>query len=67
MNETETLARLQKSAVIAGAANNQLAGRGVHGRAVMEKGILYAPDFLVNAGGINLRLGTQRAMCVKRP
>jgi leucine dehydrogenase len=24
----------------------------VHGPAVMEKGILYAPDFLINAGGI---------------
>jgi len=47
----ETLARL-KCSVIAGAANNQLANEVTHGRAVMEKGILYAPDFLVNAGGI---------------
>ncbi|HRP00193.1 MAG TPA: leucine dehydrogenase, partial [Flavobacteriales bacterium] len=38
--------------VIAGAANNQLADEAVHGKAVMEKGILYAPDFLINAGGI---------------
>lgn len=47
----DTLKRL-KCSVICGAANNQLASEETHGRAVMEKGILYAPDFLVNAGGI---------------
>jgi leucine dehydrogenase len=47
----DTLARL-KCSIIAGAANNQLASEEVHGRSVMEKGILYAPDFLINAGGI---------------
>jgi leucine dehydrogenase len=47
----ETLKRL-KCSVIAGGANNQLADEAVHGRAVMEKGILYVPDFLINAGGI---------------
>ena len=47
----ETLARL-KCAVIAGGANNQLGDEKLHGRAVMDKGILYAPDFLINAGGI---------------
>jgi len=47
----ETLKRL-KCSVIAGAANNQLANEAEHGRAVMERGILYAPDFLINAGGI---------------
>ena len=41
-----------KCSVIAGAANNQLADEQVHGKALMEKGILYAPDFLINAGGI---------------
>ncbi len=41
-----------KCSVIAGAANNQLADEDVHGRALMEKGIVYAPDFLINAGGI---------------
>lgn len=46
-----TLKRL-KCSVIAGAANNQLAQEAVHGKVVMEKGILYAPDFLINAGGI---------------
>jgi leucine dehydrogenase len=47
----DTLKRL-KCSVIAGAANNQLADEAVHGKAVMDKGILYAPDFLINAGGI---------------
>ncbi|MGB3525436.1 MAG: Glu/Leu/Phe/Val dehydrogenase dimerization domain-containing protein [Flavobacteriales bacterium] len=43
---------LLKCSVIAGAANNQLADEAKHGRALMEKGIVYAPDFLINAGGI---------------
>lgn len=47
----DTLKKL-KCSVIAGAANNQLADEALHGKAVMEKGILYAPDFLINAGGI---------------
>jgi leucine dehydrogenase len=41
-----------KCSVIAGAANNQLAVEDKHGRMLMEKGVLYAPDFLINAGGI---------------
>ena len=47
----DTLSRL-KCSIIAGAANNQLKVESVHGRAVMEKGIIYAPDFVINAGGI---------------
>jgi leucine dehydrogenase len=41
-----------KCRVICGAANNQLADEKKHGLMVKEKGILYAPDFVVNAGGI---------------
>ena len=41
-----------KAKVIAGAANNQLADENVHGKILQERGILYAPDFLINAGGI---------------
>ena len=37
--------------VIAGAANNQLA-READGQALMKAGILYAPDYVINAGGI---------------
>lgn len=47
----ETIERL-KAKVIAGAANNQLANENIHGKMLQEKGILYAPDFLINAGGI---------------
>jgi valine dehydrogenase (NAD+) len=36
---------------ICGAANNQLAGLAVDD-ALAARGILYAPDFVVNAGGI---------------
>ena len=41
-----------KAKVIAGAANNQLANEQKHGLLLREKGIVYAPDFLINAGGI---------------
>ncbi|MEM9829364.1 MAG: Glu/Leu/Phe/Val dehydrogenase dimerization domain-containing protein [Bacteroidota bacterium] len=47
----ETIARLTCQ-VIAGGANNQLADEQKHGALLQEKGIIYAPDFLVNAGGI---------------
>ena len=38
-------------AVVAGAANNQLAGAD-DGVRVAARGILYAPDYVINAGGI---------------
>lgn len=41
-----------RAKVIAGAANNQLANEQVHGKMLLERGIAYAPDFLINAGGI---------------
>ena len=41
-----------KAKVIAGAANNQLAVEAIHGKILRERGIAYAPDFLINAGGI---------------
>ena len=41
-----------KAKVIAGAANNQLAVEDKHGVILQERGIVYAPDFLINAGGI---------------
>ncbi len=46
-----TIDRL-KAKVIAGAANNQLQDEIKHGKILKEKGIAYAPDFLINAGGI---------------
>lgn len=47
----DTLSRL-KCNIIAGAANNQLADEKIHGDLCRNKGILYAPDFLINGGGI---------------
>lgn len=47
----DTLSRL-KCSIIAGAANNQLQNEDIHGKVVMEKGIIYAPDFALNAGGV---------------
>ncbi len=40
-----------KATVIAGAANNQLSDATI-GQALTERGILYAPDYVINAGGI---------------
>jgi leucine dehydrogenase len=47
----ETIYKI-KAKVIAGAANNQLANEAIHGKMLKDKGILYAPDFLINAGGV---------------
>lgn len=47
----DSLMRL-KCSIIAGAANNQLKDEAQHGVEVMKKGIIYAPDFTVNAGGV---------------
>lgn len=38
--------------IVAGAANNQLAVEEEHGMMLRKKGFLYAPDFLINAGGL---------------
>ncbi|MBS1782457.1 MAG: Glu/Leu/Phe/Val dehydrogenase [Bacteroidetes bacterium] len=48
---TESINKM-KCPIIAGAANNQLADENVHGPMLIEKGIIYAPDFLINAGGL---------------
>jgi leucine dehydrogenase len=37
--------------IVAGAANNQLK-ENKHGQILKDKGILYAPDYLINAGGL---------------
>lgn len=46
----DTVPRLQAS-VIAGAANNQLKDEA-HGGLLHERGILYVPDYVINAGGV---------------
>ncbi len=37
--------------VVAGAANNQLA-ESRHGQVLKDRGVLYAPDFVINGGGV---------------
>mgnify|MGYP001552581303 CR=1 FL=1 len=47
----ETSIETIKAKIIAGAANNQLLRPGYDG-VLREKGILYAPDYVINAGGV---------------
>jgi valine dehydrogenase (NAD+) len=42
---------LLRAKIVAGAANNQLAHPGID-KLLEEQGILYAPDYVVNAGGV---------------
>ena len=46
----ETLGRI-RGRVVAGAANNQLASPEI-GALLFERGLLYAPDYVINGGGI---------------
>lgn len=59
---------LLKASIVAGASNNQLA-EPRHGKALMQRGILYAPDYVINAGGIidvyHERIGFQRDALIK--
>jgi leucine dehydrogenase len=47
---TDTIKQLQVS-IVAGSANNQLEHES-HGDLLSERGILYAPDYLINSGGL---------------
>jgi leucine dehydrogenase len=47
----QTIPRL-RCEIVAGAANNQLMHEVIHGEMLADRGILYAPDFLINAGGL---------------
>ncbi len=48
--DEESIAALD-TAIVAGGANNQLARRE-HGEALFKRDIVYAPDYVINAGGI---------------
>jgi valine dehydrogenase (NAD+) len=48
--DDETVPAL-RARIVAGAANNQLAHPGIE-KLLAERGILYAPDYVVNAGGV---------------
>ncbi|MEP7235428.1 MAG: Glu/Leu/Phe/Val dehydrogenase [Ignavibacteriota bacterium] len=47
----QTIGKL-RCEIIAGPANNQLADETKHAKILAEKGILYAPDYVINAGGL---------------
>ncbi len=47
----ETIPRL-KVDIIAGPANNQLKDEAIHEQMLLDRGILYTPDFVINAGGL---------------
>ncbi len=47
----DTISRM-KFKIIAGGANNQLLDEKIHGQKLKAKNILYAPDYLINAGGV---------------
>ena len=48
---TDEVVDMLSATVVCGAANNQLAHPGVE-KALAERGVRYAPDYLVNAGGL---------------
>jgi len=48
---TSTIKKL-KCAIIAGSANNQLEDEALHGRMLLDKGVILAPDYVINAGGL---------------
>ncbi len=41
-----------KCKIIAGGANNQLKDEQKHGQMLIDRGIMYAPDYAINAGGL---------------
>jgi leucine dehydrogenase len=47
----ETIDRL-KCQIVAGAANNVLSDYDKHGQILLDRGVLYAPDYAINSGGV---------------
>ncbi|MDX2128329.1 MAG: Glu/Leu/Phe/Val dehydrogenase [Chloroherpetonaceae bacterium] len=48
---SDTIPKL-KVDIVAGCANNQLKDEGFHEQMLIDKGILYVPDFVINSGGL---------------
>ncbi|NEO18534.1 MULTISPECIES: Glu/Leu/Phe/Val dehydrogenase dimerization domain-containing protein [unclassified Moorena] len=48
---SSTIPRL-KASIVAGSANNQLKNQHIDGKNIDSKGILYCPDYVINAGGL---------------
>ena len=47
----DTIDRL-KCQIVAGAANNILSDYEKHGKILLDRGVLYAPDYAINSGGV---------------
>ena len=58
-----TISRL-KAKIVAGCANNQLAEKR-HDQALVDNGILYAPDYVINAGGI-INVSFEEDYCIEK-
>jgi leucine dehydrogenase len=63
---TEKSAREMRAKAVAGAANNQLETAQA-GQALAERGILFAPDYVLNAGGIISALEAASRMPGRKP
>jgi len=48
--DSQTISKL-RAPIVAGGANNQLR-TDLDGQRLLERGVLYAPDYVINAGGI---------------
>ena len=57
----ESIGNMQ-ARIVCGAANNQLEDPSTDGNLLLDRGILYAPDFIVNAGGLIHLAGTYLEM-----
>ncbi|MGZ4616207.1 MAG: valine dehydrogenase, partial [Actinomycetes bacterium] len=47
----DTVVAVLRARIVCGAANNQLAHPGIE-KALADRGVLYAPDYVVNSGGV---------------
>jgi valine dehydrogenase (NAD+) len=56
---TEQVASGLTARIVCGAANNQLAHHGVE-KLLADRGVIYAPDYVVNAGGV-IQVADERA------
>ncbi len=59
--DSEVIGKMQ-ARIVCGAANNQLENPTIDGTLLLDRGILYAPDFIVNAGGLIHLAGTYLEM-----
>ncbi len=55
-----------KCKIVAGCANNQLEDERRHSRMLQERGILYAPDYVINAGGVIQAIDEEQGFNLER-